>query len=985
VDLAKIDPETGADIQHEEMNRKTMESIAGKTLGRYQLKTLLGEGGMGMVYLAYDPNLKRDVAIKVAHPHLMCMQGFKERFLQEAIIAARLQHPGIIQVYDSGEVGGVLYIVMTFIQGGNLNDLLGELRAKGEWFLLREAVEIVQQIADALDYAHHQGVLHRDIKPSNIMLKPEPSGGLPYRPVLTDLGLAKLLEGGVETQTGISMGTPAYMSPEQAQGRPVDVRSDVYSLGALLYHLCVGKPPFPAKTITEALHYHVQELPHPPRQVCPEVTRELELVILKTLEKDPAKRFPDAAQFAAALGKLLITLPVQKSDDNAVGSTFVEAGTAVSLITLLDQSIAKQRGASVLGEFPQANPQAIGDQLQLIEPGKTAQTLSLNSLVTTIGRAADNQIILDDPKVSHRHLRIEHISSGYQVTDIGSSNGSFLGGVKLLKGIAQNWDPGQPLKIGDTYLKLVLAGEVGGTQMESGALTPLLKSEGTKRDRFIVVLDKAQFTIDPGSTASLVVHVVNQGSWVDQYQLTVEGIPAGWVKNLPRQPLRCMPGQDQILTLLIQPPRTPKGRMGRYRIEIVATCLEDPAQVVRSSSTLTVAPFHQFAAQLQPERLQSGNPGRVLVTNRGNMPETYLVSWSDPANELGFEPSETKIKVEEGQIAEVKYRGRLNRGRWVGGDQLHQFNATVALYQSGTGSQPEVQPQALSGEMVSRGMIPAWLIPLLMTLCILLAASAGAYYGLVYEPQIHETATAQAFTAQETKAAAATAEWNSDQDNDGLTNAQEAENNTLPDNPDTDGDGLTDGQEVNFWHTFPNGRDTDGDTLTDGYEVNTLGTSPTSRDTDGDGLNDNVDPDPVKLPTALPTATQSPTSTLVATAVLLPSPTSPASPVPDKNVPRPVNPKRIAFNPGETKATEETTVTEDAPMGYILWVQKGQTMILTVTGRVSVGLLDPSGNEVKLAVEQPGVYRANVEKNGNYIIVIYGNGTATVTVEIPPL
>src|SRR3989337_2567561 len=229
-----------------------MESLIGHSLGRYRVVTLLGEGGMGAVFKGHDATLQRDVAIKVLHPHIARQKDFQERFLHEARTPARLDHPGIVKVYDFGLSDDHLYIVMELIPGANLGKLLNDLKAQGKWIVLPESVELIRQVCLAVDYAHRHGILHRDLKPESIMLKPEPSEGLPYRPVLTDLGLANLGKEGFETREGTSMGIPAYMSPEQALGQPTDSRSDVYSLGILLFELAVGRLPFPAKALTQA-------------------------------------------------------------------------------------------------------------------------------------------------------------------------------------------------------------------------------------------------------------------------------------------------------------------------------------------------------------------------------------------------------------------------------------------------------------------------------------------------------------------------------------------------------------------------------------------------------------------------------------------------------------------------------------------------------------------------------------------------------------
>jgi serine/threonine protein kinase len=434
-----------------------MENLVGRMLNRYQITSLLGEGGMGAVYKANDATLQRDVAIKVMHDTYAHQTDFQERFLQEARTAARMDHPGIVQVFDFGQDRGLLYIVMKFIPGDNLEEMLRALRAQNRWMPLHESVNLIRQVALALDYAHKLGVLHRDLKPGNIMVEPEPSDGLPYRPVITDLGLAKLAQGGLTTQDSSSMGTPAYMSPEQAMGRPSDPRSDVYSLGILLFELATGRLPFLARNLSEAIRYHVQTPPPEPRSIRPEIPESLEQTILQAIQKDPSKRFQTAATLADALKAALPAATQVLSSPAGVQAN-------LSLLTQYQNSLIELRGASILGAFndipqPTTGPDLNQDRVQILAPDQTSRAVILQKPMMTIGRDPDCELPLDDPKTSRRHARIDFDGQGYRLTDLNSTNGTYLGNARLTPGIAQVWNPDQTLRIGDTYFRLLRAGQ----------------------------------------------------------------------------------------------------------------------------------------------------------------------------------------------------------------------------------------------------------------------------------------------------------------------------------------------------------------------------------------------------------------------------------------------------------------------------------------------------------------------------------------------
>jgi serine/threonine-protein kinase len=263
-----------------------------KEIGRYRILGELGRGAMGVVYKAEDPVLDRPLAIKTIFipADESERKEYEARFTQEARAAGKLAHPGIVTVYDVGREGEMVYMTMELLEGTDLGT-----KAEKHKFEVREAVGIALQIAEALAFAHDRGVVHRDIKPPNIMLV---AGG---RAKIMDFGIARMRSSDLKTQTGLMMGTPRYMSPEQVAGRPVDQRSDIFSLGTVLYELLTGSKLFSGETATEIIYNVAQLRPVPPSRINRQVPAMLDLVVAKALEKDVDERYQDAHQLAADL------------------------------------------------------------------------------------------------------------------------------------------------------------------------------------------------------------------------------------------------------------------------------------------------------------------------------------------------------------------------------------------------------------------------------------------------------------------------------------------------------------------------------------------------------------------------------------------------------------------------------------------------------------------------------------------------------------
>ena len=262
---------------------------------RYQVEARIGAGGMAEVYRGFDQVLNRTVAIKVLLPQMARDTSFVERFRREAQAAARLNQPNIVGVYDTGADAGTQYIVMEFIEGRTL----AEFMASGRRPTSTQAAEIAQKIAAAIAAAHAQGVIHRDIKPGNVMITRD--GVIK----VMDFGIARVLGPETAPQTSAVLGTASYLSPEQAQGGPVDARTDIYSLGAVLYELLTARPPFTGDSPVAVAYKQVNEAPAVPSSLNPDVPARLDAVVMKALSKNPSNRYQSAEEFSADLARVI--------------------------------------------------------------------------------------------------------------------------------------------------------------------------------------------------------------------------------------------------------------------------------------------------------------------------------------------------------------------------------------------------------------------------------------------------------------------------------------------------------------------------------------------------------------------------------------------------------------------------------------------------------------------------------------------------------
>lgn len=394
------------------------EQFVGNYLGQYKLVQYLGYGAMARVYKAFHTELRRYAAVKVLHPHFSSDPDFLLQFKAEAQNLARLRHPNIVQVYDASVAGNYPYLVMEFIDGITLKFLIEEYSEKRVRIPLIRALRTIYSVGLALAYAHQRNIIHRDVKPSNIMI--EESG----RVVLADFGLARLTTMRSDTETGTIKGTPAYMAPEQALGRSSNPRSDIYSLGVIFYELLTGRQPYSDENPLAIAMKHVSDPLIPPRAVVPEIPEEVEKIVIRSMIKNPNERYSTAKDFLQDLTKVRLKIKTTRLPTASLSSLQLSSDKIASWTT--PDRPEGRHGLQVSMHF--------------IDTGQILN-LRLNREYT-IGRKHKSQPIVPDIDlspfkafewgISRLHASVSVLEDELTITDIGSSNGTWHAGKRLL-------------------------------------------------------------------------------------------------------------------------------------------------------------------------------------------------------------------------------------------------------------------------------------------------------------------------------------------------------------------------------------------------------------------------------------------------------------------------------------------------------------------------------------------------------------------------
>ncbi|MEA2421053.1 MAG: hypothetical protein QOF55_152, partial [Thermoleophilaceae bacterium] len=482
------------------VERPLVEIQAGTEIGGYRILNLLGQGGMGVVYLADNVATGQRVALKLLTPDLARSSGFRERFVREASYASSMRHPNVIEVFNAGEEDGVLFIAMQYVEGEDLKALLvreGRLDAQ-------RTVWLLGQVASALDAAHATGLMHRDIKPGNVMI----AHGQPEHCYLTDFGLSKnpSSDSIALTAQGEFVGTIDYTAPELVLGKQADSRLDVYSLGCLFYECLAGTPPFPKERDVEVLYAHIQDPPPKVTAVRPDLPAALDDVIVKAMAKKPEDRFPTCSAFIDAartiVGEPAPASPPPPPPPPGAPVAGVAAATPPppppppAPAPLPDPppppepqpqpqppAAPPPPAASANAPTDAPPPHDAGptdaptsERLESIELRVTAgpatgSVLSVGDEEFLIGRQAPGEGKLgNDIEISRRHARVTREGDGFLIEDLGSTNGTYVNGERIVG--ARVLHPGDELEMGDTKLVVEVPEKIVDVVIAPGGAPP---------------------------------------------------------------------------------------------------------------------------------------------------------------------------------------------------------------------------------------------------------------------------------------------------------------------------------------------------------------------------------------------------------------------------------------------------------------------------------------------------------------------------------
>jgi hypothetical protein len=644
-------------------------NVAGRVLGDYRLESALGTGTLGETFGALNVRSGIPAAVKLVFARLTGDPDFADRFRRQLSIVSGVHADHVMPVTSYAELQRQYYIVTELATAGSLRGLL---QRRATELPLWRGLEIVRQAALGLTALHAQSVWHGDMKPENILLESAASaaGDKPVRvrARVSDAGLTHLIESTATVGGNMAVGSPAYLSPEQCRGVKVDGRSDVYSLGLVLYEVVTGFPPFQIKTLGDAVEKHLHTAPPSPRSVVPSLPASLDALIRRCLAKGPDERFASASELASALEGVAQEVGAPSLPEIVLRAErpSVHARDDRPKVVLRDEPSA--RGAAEVAAPPPPPARVV-----FRPPGDGIGVPVVQPLAAAPGPAA---------------------APADQMT------AAELPPVNVVR------RPTTP-------------------QLRPSALPPDSGDRGAgagparRSRRITIAVEPETLTLTPGVPTLVRVTVANTGHLVDHFPVTVEGVPDGWVEG-PAKPAQLIPGARTTVPLKVLVPRACAQRAGEYHATVRVQSRDKPEESNAVDCRWTVQPFTASSVSLAPQRAQGWRQAQfqAVLANDGNAPANYALSAVDDEQKLRytFVPPTASVEPCQRQTIAITAHAPI---RWIGTTQSRPFTARVQRLAPAAGSPPTEPPVVAQGQFVHRPIIPLWVPPVLGALAVL--------------------------------------------------------------------------------------------------------------------------------------------------------------------------------------------------------------------------------------------------------------------------